>query len=655
LPAYILYTPWLPAGDHTLKITVKCNDWVASPFLIHGIELGAIDGADADGNGLQDWMEARWADTVDTDGDGILDRDELLLGTNPLAADSDNDGLSDGAELDLGTNPMDDDSDDDGVIDGVEVNESMTDPLTAEFDGTVTAVITLPGAQTNAVSGEWEADGTEILSQGRRGYVEYTLDFPEQDLYCLNINAAHQWHKSTCSPVEPLDTSAFLVYVDDIFVGEYSFVSADGVYEDVRAFLPVLPAGEHTVRLFWENVHMRLAVQIKELQLQSLGGPDANANGVKDWVETSIASMAGVDNVGQESLPVESYISPACIEGDARYVPFMQIVDDASSFVPVAQSAGPRWYANLPLAENNLTTATATFQNGALEVPFSVDWVAYNLMDHNGETLMIRKGDSVKFTALPADANGGQFELKYLLDVEGVTERSPNTRPLIRTFLDAGTYTVSGQYTHGNDNVIASITVEVLDGAFPEENPACLLGRQRDWTFEGMPASIVYETDSSVDTTLISCESNVTNQSLIVTELSLTAHEANREHVLIARTSPSGSILDSKKLDTCWIQNAADGYFWTVDWFEDSELWEVESIQRNLPDTVDLKISVIVGGVAFDDYTLERWISNVEYDETGTYNFRLIHPNNAQTSVCHTFLAYQDGEFLGEVLGGERE
>jgi hypothetical protein len=86
-----------------------------------------------------------------------------------------------------------------------------------------------------------------------------------------------------------------------------------------------------------------------------------------------------------------------------------------------------------------------------------------------------------------------------------------------------------------------------------------------------------------------------------------------------------------------------------VDQFEDSELWEVESIQRNLPDTVDLQIKVYVGGgVMFDDYTLERWITNADYDETGVYNFRLFHPNDAQTSACHTFAAYQDGTMIGE-------
>ena len=61
------------------------------------------------------------------------------------------------------------------------------------------------------------------------------------------------------------------------------------------------------------------------------------------------------------------------------------------------------------------------------------------------------------------------------------------------------------------------------------------------------------------------------------------------------------------------MQNAVDGYFWIVERYEDSELWEGESIAKNLPDTVDLKIQGIIAGVALDDYTLRRWLTRQAY------------------------------------------
>ena len=75
---------------------------------------------------------------LDTDGDGLGDSLETVLGTNPLDADSDDDGLTDGAEdanhngaLDSGeTNASHSDSDGDGIQDGTEagVTIGIVDP-----------------------------------------------------------------------------------------------------------------------------------------------------------------------------------------------------------------------------------------------------------------------------------------------------------------------------------------------------------------------------------------------------------------------------------------------------------------------------------------------------------------------------------------------
>ncbi|MDG6226217.1 MAG: hypothetical protein QCI82_12000, partial [Candidatus Thermoplasmatota archaeon] len=56
----------------------------------------------------------------DTDGDGILDWYEALIGTDPFNPDTDGDGLSDPQELQRGLDPNDWDTDNDLLIDGVE-------------------------------------------------------------------------------------------------------------------------------------------------------------------------------------------------------------------------------------------------------------------------------------------------------------------------------------------------------------------------------------------------------------------------------------------------------------------------------------------------------------------------------------------------------
>jgi len=59
---------------------------------------------------------------------------ERREGTDPNKPDSDGDGLLDGAEVTLGTSPIDVDSDGDGLGDGVEVNNTRTNPLSADSD-----------------------------------------------------------------------------------------------------------------------------------------------------------------------------------------------------------------------------------------------------------------------------------------------------------------------------------------------------------------------------------------------------------------------------------------------------------------------------------------------------------------------------------------
>jgi len=92
---------------------------------------------------------------ADSDGDGLDDAAELLLGTNPNLADSDSDGLTDLEEVfrnfdasdiavGIDTDPNDPDSDGDGFLDGDEV-AAGTDPLdAASFPGPGPSVPALP-------------------------------------------------------------------------------------------------------------------------------------------------------------------------------------------------------------------------------------------------------------------------------------------------------------------------------------------------------------------------------------------------------------------------------------------------------------------------------------------------------------------------------
>ncbi|MEK7728115.1 MAG: OmpA family protein [candidate division KSB1 bacterium] len=102
-------------------------------------QVYADRGKDKDGDGLSDRFEKKIGTNPhlpDSDNDGLVDSDEILtLHTNPLQADTDNDQLTDGEEVrSYRTLPNDPDSDKDGLLDGEEVHSTQTNPLKADSD-----------------------------------------------------------------------------------------------------------------------------------------------------------------------------------------------------------------------------------------------------------------------------------------------------------------------------------------------------------------------------------------------------------------------------------------------------------------------------------------------------------------------------------------
>ncbi len=115
----------LPRGlsDHVSHIELTVDGYVVTSIGKGGAVT--IYAPDSDEDGLADRLEARIGTdprAADTDEDNLSDYEEYALhGTNPLKVDSDSDGLSDGVEVARGFYPLNPDMDNDGLLDGQEV------------------------------------------------------------------------------------------------------------------------------------------------------------------------------------------------------------------------------------------------------------------------------------------------------------------------------------------------------------------------------------------------------------------------------------------------------------------------------------------------------------------------------------------------------
>ena len=145
------YSAKLTYADYIKGInTVKVTGW-NNAGSIAANEYDIDYDADRDNDGFPDFYESLFGtdkDKADTDGDGLLDGDEVTLtdsdplvfdsittGLSDSEADPDNDGLKNSDEIKAGTDPLLADSDNDDLDDNDEINKYGTDPVSEDTDG----------------------------------------------------------------------------------------------------------------------------------------------------------------------------------------------------------------------------------------------------------------------------------------------------------------------------------------------------------------------------------------------------------------------------------------------------------------------------------------------------------------------------------------
>jgi alpha-tubulin suppressor-like RCC1 family protein len=121
---------------------------------------------------------------IDQDGDGLLDYEELALGTDPLDFDSDMDGFWDGVEVTAGTNPKQTSSSPKPVLTVQPASITKTSGEGVTFSVTATN----PAGSPSALTYQWYKDGTIIPARTNSTLIISPLTIVEAGNYSVVVS-----------------------------------------------------------------------------------------------------------------------------------------------------------------------------------------------------------------------------------------------------------------------------------------------------------------------------------------------------------------------------------------------------------------------------------------------------------------------------------
>jgi hypothetical protein len=637
---------------------------------------------DTDGNGLPDRWQMHYFGhlgvdpNADPDHDGLSNLQEYLHNTNPTNADTDGDGMPDGWEVAHGLNPTFNDAGEDPEQDGLSnlqkyllgINPNAPDTggpdglpygLVIDYlgvnptnlNGLVTEAAVANGSQATNFLGNWQVDGNDIYALSRRGAVEFNLTVSQADKYVLKVIGTQN------VPVSLETGFSLVVSIDGESPGHRTLNATYGTDGVVDIVTPYLTAGTHTVRVFWDGAADFTSLRIRQVKLLSVAdpkpsqtisryqnsrvgeklssaaAPNANGNGIKDWVEKMLADESGLDLTNPV---ISSYTSPVCLEGRDPYLSMMNVnIDSITNNIPVRHNAGLRWYANVPLLAPSNTVLTVSYQNGGRIEQRSVEWQPVNVL--HATNLTIRIGDSLLLTAQPDGSPNSTLSVTV-----GTQQFAGRTaQPVIYGFTNAGVYTVTGTYAPGSKaSQSGSITVTVVGYNFTNY-PAAWLGYQRVWDLANVPTGVVMQADSRL---FFQQTASLTNNG---EEFSLRA-DLNEPRSIVARVGANGPLLDTvqERGVALWLDNQT--YTKVIQVYPDgSQLVEMLLVWSPVLPDLTVEMDVIVSGVVFEDGTTTKVLTPPDFDVLGQAVVRFIRPASCQTSVCHAVTVWQGPAALG--------
>jgi len=375
-------------------------------------------GLNPNDNGKSD--PAREGERGDFDGDGLSNREEFILGTNPANADSDSDGISDRDEVrSFGTNPNVSDAPAENVVNTVAL-----------------------GSVVSSV-GNWSMVSSGLISNAFRGSVEWNFTVPSAGDWIIHVETGLM---GTLRNEEIMDVEA---KIDGTFLTRRALIYGPDRSNLLRLVVPGLSAGTHRIALNFDNFIGRRTVVIKKVEVRQPSGIDANSDGRIDWVA---AEMALLNHVVPHAAT--SPTSPMCLEGNSNARSTIMVNGVAAT----AGSDTRHWFRNLTLNSTGTATSYAVTSGNGFQAAGAVTWSPTNVLDT--PEITIRRGDSLRLGAWIANGTG-----TATINVSGTNLAVSGTGSVVRAFSTGGSFTVTATHSSG---LVKTMIVKVRFATLPK-------------------------------------------------------------------------------------------------------------------------------------------------------------------------------------------
>jgi hypothetical protein len=556
-------------------------------------------------NGFTDPNQGEYGDP---DADSLNNRDEWLLGTNPMLADTDEDGYSDGQEVFfLGTNPLVAELANPSVVGEVELE-----------------------AYANA-SASWvpTPDGG-VLAMDTRGWIDYPITITENGFYLFEIRG-----RARGANIRPREDFLLDVLINSKKVATATLTSRAGNQGLAGGFAGWLTAGTHTVRIWNHNLLGRRALQLDSLKIlkPSVIDQDQDQDGLADWVEQFLIQQ---NNTVWNSP--SSFISPVCIEGQTRNIETASITLPSGTQQPLTRGIEKGWFIDVPLnPSGDATPLTLNFENGLLPQNLPISWLPFNISAMS--QLIVRRGDSLRLTGHPPGEMPGSGNVSYALNGVSIGNQAANS-PMTYTFATPGTHTLRATYATPQGNVVSNSIIEVLAADFGPVFPL-YMGRIRLWSLPNVAPSLFLEKDNALS---MSWTSSTTGSRYAVDTKKM------GNNTILARAADSAPVLARGQVDGILLSHSGNEETVVIQTLPNGDrVVEFTLMATQLPPGGYIRLEIWLGGRLFLDGSLVQTFYASDFDQNGIRKVRMILSSGIGTTCHRTFLHDASGTVIGEL------